>query len=82
MKNLWSAYINRLHRKKRKETLEQQKYWETVFNAESKKSFWEVTNSKQQDIVQLLFVPNDNYSSSDTRILMTPEQSQNNYKLK
>lgn len=74
MKKLWSAYGIWRHGKRRQEIQDQKKYWRTLFNAESEKSFWEITNSEHQQIVQLRFVPNDDYSSSDIRIQMTAEQ--------
>jgi hypothetical protein len=70
MKKLWSAYGEWRHGKKKEETKEK-KYLEDNFSAESQHAYWEVVSSQHQNVVQLLFLPED---SSSTRILMTPEQ--------
>jgi FtsZ-interacting cell division protein YlmF len=70
MKKFWSAYRKWRHSKRKEENSS----WKNTVNAESKKSFWEFTHSQQQDVIQLLFVPHDNYSSSNVRLLLTPEQ--------
>jgi len=48
--------------------------WKSILNSESSGSFWEITNNTKDNTITLHYVPEENYSDKDVKIIVPYDQ--------
>lgn len=61
-------------RKKLSRLFKREPFWKELWLSESEKAFWEINHNNLEKKVNLLYVPNEQYSQEDVNIPLTYEE--------